>query len=137
MSRPSLFQRILVVDDEEDTRSLIAWVFKDLGYEVVQAKDGWTAFEKVATTERPDLVVLDLVMPGIDGWKVLDGLREQGDAPPVVVMSAAVDSPSFARAVRAGAAGYVFKPFSVSDLVATCERILLGNLKKTSSAWAE
>ncbi len=116
--------RVLVVDDEEDSRDLIGWLFNDLGYQVDLAQDGRVALDKIVT-HRPDLVLLDLVMPGIDGWAVLACLRDLPDPPPVVVMTACGDAGSFARAARDGVAGYVFKPFRVWDFVATCQRILL------------
>jgi DNA-binding response OmpR family regulator len=136
MNRLPHSERILVVDDEEDTRSLIAWVLKDLGFGVDQAADGWAAFETIAS-RRPDLLILDLVMPGVDGWAVLKGLAEEGDPPPVLVMSAAVDAHSFSRAVRSGAAGFLFKPFPMSELVSTTERVLRADKSRAANGWEE
>jgi DNA-binding response OmpR family regulator len=116
-------QRILVVDDEEDTRSLIAWVLRDLGYAVDTAPNGLVALERIEA-DIPQVVVLDLVMPQLDGWGFLGRLRVVSPLPPVVIMSARGDSASFARAVREGVAGYLFKPFKLGDLVTTCERLL-------------
>ena len=124
-------ERILVVDDEEDTRALVSWVFRDLGFHVDVANDGWAAVEAIEA-RRPDLVVLDLVMP-IAGWLVLEHVRGVPNPPPVVVMTACGDSGSFARAVREGATGYVFKPFRMSGLVATCERLLSGRSRSPSA----
>jgi CheY-like chemotaxis protein len=78
---------------------------------------------------RPDLLVLDLMMPGIDGWGVLEHVRGLGDPPPVVVMTARSDYGTFSRGVKEGAAAYVFKPFRFHELVATCQRILLSGGK--------
>jgi DNA-binding response OmpR family regulator len=121
-----------VVDDEEDTRALVSWVFRDLGFDVTVANDGWAAVEAIEA-RAPDLVVLDLVMP-IAGWLVLEHARSIPNPPAVVVMTACGDSGSFARAVREGAAGYVFKPFRMAGLVATCERLLTGRSRSPEAA---
>jgi CheY-like chemotaxis protein len=115
--------RILVVDDEEDTRSLVAWVLSDGGFVVETAANGLVGLARLEI-ETPQLVVLDLVMPQLDGWGFMERMAARRQSPPVVVMSARGDSASFARAVRGGVAGYLFKPFRVGDLVTTCERLL-------------
>lgn len=115
--------RILVIDDHEDVRHLVASILKDLGYEVELAGDGWAGIEKMQS-RRPDLVLLDLVMPVIDGWGVLDYLRQMPSPPPVAIVTARGDIRNFVRGVHEGVAAYVFKPFGVRDLVSTCERLL-------------
>jgi CheY-like chemotaxis protein len=117
-------KRILVVDDEEDVQVLVCRILRDVGYEVDSASEGGEAIEKIAL-QRPDLLVLDLMMPGIDGWGVLDHLHGVEDAPPVVVVTARSDYASFTRGVKEGAAAWVFKPFRFHELVATCQKILL------------
>jgi CheY-like chemotaxis protein len=92
------------------------------GYDVEDAADGYEALERVAA-RRPDLILLDLMMPVLDGWTVLDRLREMRDPPPVVVVSAYLDR---GRAVAAGAAGYINKPFRSAELLEACERVLSG-----------
>jgi DNA-binding response OmpR family regulator len=131
-----LRQRILVVDGEEDSRGLIGWVFHDQGCEVDLAADGSAALAKMAT-HRPDLVLLELVMPGLDGWAVLAHLRDLPDPPPVVIMTACSDIASFTRATREGVAGYVLKPFRVWDFVATCHRILQAHQRAPRSLEAD
>lgn len=84
------------------------------------AGDGQEALEKIETS-RPDLVILDLVMPVMDGWKVLERLRFMKSAPPVVVLSGRLDR---GRAMQAGAAASLPKPFTIEALVATCARVL-------------
>jgi CheY-like chemotaxis protein len=123
-------KRILVVDDEEDVQVLVCRILRDVGYEVESASDGGEAIEKIAQS-KPDLLVLDLMMPGIDGWGVLDHLRKEPDPPPVVVVTARADYGSFARGVREGAAAYVFKPFRFHELVATCQKVLLSGVRRT------
>jgi len=126
-------KRILVVDDEEDVQVLVCRILKDVGYEVDSASDGGEAIEKMGAN-RPDLLVLDLMMPGIDGWGVLEHLRQLPDAPPVVVVTARADYGSFARGVREGAAAYVFKPFRFHELVATCQKVLLSGVRRSTVA---
>ena len=123
-------KRILVVDDEEDVQVLICRILRDVGYEVDGASDGGEAIEKISA-QRPDLLVLDLMMPGIDGWGVLEHLQHVPDAPPVVVVTARADYGSFTRGVREGAAAYVFKPFRFHELVATCQKILLSGVRRS------
>jgi len=113
-------KRILVVDDERDLRTFVAGIFGDLGYVVECAEDGAEALAKMESTP-PDLVVLDLMMPILDGWGVLDRLRAMTRHPPVVILSAYADCP---RAISAGAAGCISKPFRLKDLVGTCENLL-------------
>lgn len=123
MTETKARQRILVVDDEEDVQVLLAGVLTAEGYEVDLASDGGPAIEKLGA-HRPDLVILDLMMPKIEGWAVLEYLRGQLDAPPVVVLTARGDYGSFARSVREGIAAYVIKPFGIQELVSTCARVL-------------
>jgi CheY-like chemotaxis protein len=122
-------KRILVVDDEEDVQLLVCRILRDVGYDVDSASDGGEAIEKISA-RRPDLLVLDLMMPGIDGWGVLEHLRRVPDAPPVVVVTARADYSSFTRGVKEGAAAYVFKPFRFHELVATCQKILLAGPRR-------
>lgn len=129
---PSKPKRILVVDDEEDVQVLVCRILRDVGYEVEAASDGGEAIEKIGQ-RKPDLLVLDLMMPGIDGWGVLEHLRKVPDAPPVVVVTARADYGSFARGVREGASAYVFKPFRFHELVATCQKVLLSGVRRTVS----
>ena len=136
MSEGLRSQRVLVVDDEEDARGLVGWIFRDLGCDVELASDGLAALEKV---ERccPDLVVLDLIMPRVDGWSLMASLRLLPRPPALVVMTACGDAASFGRAVREGAAGYVFKPFRIGDFVGTCARIAEIHRRGASAVDAE
>jgi DNA-binding response OmpR family regulator len=126
-------KRILVVDDEEDVQILIRRILVDAGYEVDSAGDGEAALERIEE-RRPDLVVLDLMMPGLDGWGVLQSLRKRPDPPPVVVVTALADYQAFTRGVREGAAAYVCKPFHFAELVATCQKVLLAATTRSTVA---
>lgn len=129
-------KRILVVDDEEDVQILVCRILRDMGYDVDSAGDGGEAIEKIGVS-RPDLMILDLMMPGIDGWGVLAHLRGTPDPPPVVVLTARTDYGTFARGVREGASAYVCKPFRFHELVATCQGVLLAGGKKQAAVTEE
>lgn len=116
-------KRILVVEDEADLRGLITRILEDSGYAVTSAEDGWSAIEALQT-ERPDLLLLDLRLPVLDGWTVLEFARRSLPAPAVALMTVCSDAESIVRGLRAGIAGCVFKPFRIRDLVTTCDRIL-------------
>ncbi|HEY7294636.1 MAG TPA: response regulator transcription factor [Dehalococcoidia bacterium] len=117
MSRPpgSESRRILVVDDDVEIRRFIQIALSDAGYEVQLAAGGAEALAAL-TDERPALILLDVRMPGVDGWQVLDELRSAaGEQTPVVVMTASFSGQD--RALRSGAQGYLAKPFELSDLL--------------------
>lgn len=123
MAEDARFKRILLVDDEEDLRALVSSVVEDLGYEVETAKDGLSAIEKVEE-DPPGLVLLDLLLPGIDGVAVLRYLRESGNQVPIVLLTACSDERTIRKALREGANAYLPKPFRIHDLAELCERFL-------------
>jgi DNA-binding response OmpR family regulator len=114
---------VLVADDEEDVRFLLSRLLGDVGYEVLLAQDGEEALERIDAS-KPDLMILDLMMPGLDGWGVLKRLETHPKPPLVVLLTARGDPESFARGMRAGAAAYVTKPFRFHELIATVEGLL-------------
>src|SRR5437868_3666066 len=105
-------KRVLVVDDEEDVRQFIRLMLEEAGYDVVTAVDGAQALALIDASP-PDVVVLDLMMPVMDGWAVLFKLR--GRRPPAVVIVSAFADPE--RASRAGAVAVLAKPFRQHELV--------------------
>ena len=116
-------KRILVVEDEGDLRNLVTRILEDSGYAVEAAEDGWSAIEALGA-RRPDLMLLDLRLPVLDGWTVLEFARRSAAPPAVALMTVCSDADSILRGLRAGIAGCVFKPFRIRDLVTTCDRIL-------------
>lgn len=117
-------RKVLVVDDEEDVRILVTRLMRDMGYEVRSATDGDDALRAVDEW-GPDVVVLDLMMPNVDGWHVLHEIAARRARPRVVVLTARDDHESFARAIREGATAYVVKPFRFHELIVTVQRALL------------
>ena len=123
MSASPGLKRILVVEDEGDLRGLVTRILEDSGYAVLAAEDGWSAIEALQA-DRPDLVLLDLRLPVLDGWTVLEFARRAVPSPAVALMTVCSDADSIVRGLRSGIAGCVFKPFRIRDLVTTCDRIL-------------
>ena len=123
MSASPGLKRILVVEDEGDLRGLVTRILEDSGYAVLAAGDGWSAIEALQAN-RPDLILLDLRLPVLDGWTVLEFARRSVPSPAVALMTVCSDADSIERGLRAGIAGCVFKPFRIRDLVTTCDRIL-------------
>ncbi len=117
--------RVLVVDDEDSVRRLLMRIVSELDADVVEAANGLEALVSVSA-RRPDLVLLDLMMPELDGWGVLARLRERPDPPPVLLVTARTDYPTFARAVREGAVGFLGKPFRMAELLRACRTLLSG-----------
>lgn len=118
-------QRILVVDDEQDIQELVAYNLTKNGYEVIRANTGEEALQ-LARTESPDLVVLDLMLPGIDG---LDCCRVLKNDPfskhlPVMMLTAKGEDADIVVALNMGADDYVTKPFSPQVLLARIEAVL-------------
>ena len=107
---------VLVVDDEPDILLLHRLNLEAAGHRVVLAADGLTALERV-DAERPDAVVLDVMMPVLDGWGFLERLRDDGAAPPVLVVSASSSPGDVRRARELGAADYLAKPYDSDELV--------------------
>jgi two-component system, response regulator, stage 0 sporulation protein F len=123
MAEDARHRRVLLVDDEEDLRTLVSSIVADLGYEVATARDGISAIEK-AEEDPPDLILLDLLLPGIDGTAVLRYLREGGSRVPIVLLTACSDERTLRRAMREGATAYLPKPFRIRDLAEICQRFL-------------
>lgn len=112
--------RILVVDDDDTVRQLVSRILGASGYAVDAAGNGEDALERIRAG-HPDLVVLDLMMPVLDGWGVLCRLRGMPDRPPVIILSAVEDC---RRAMQEGAAGCLQKPVHLKQLLDACRRVL-------------
>jgi DNA-binding response OmpR family regulator len=114
--------RILVVDDEEDIRGLVRTLLERAGHEVSEAPDGRAGLRALYTSS-PDLVVLDVTMPGLDGWATLERIREVTDVP-VLMLTARDTEVERVRGLTGGADDYVVKPFGRQELVARVEALL-------------
>jgi DNA-binding response OmpR family regulator len=108
---------ILVADDDPDIRSLVELRLEKSGYDVVAAGDGEQAFA-TALERAPDVALLDVMMPKLDGYEVTQRLREHEATRhlPIILLTARVQETDIARGVEAGADDYVKKPFSTNEL---------------------
>ncbi|MFC1453321.1 response regulator transcription factor [Verrucomicrobiota bacterium] len=117
-------QRILVVEDDEALMLGLEENLKFAGYEVITAADGIAALAK-AEAEKPDLLVLDIMLPGISGYDVCRKLRDNGMQAPVIMLTARQDEFDKLHGFEMGADDYVTKPFSVDELLARVKAILM------------
>jgi DNA-binding response OmpR family regulator len=122
-------RKVLVADDDADIRTLVALRLRYAGFEVVEAEDGEQALELVAT-ERPELCVLDVTMPKVDGFEVTRRLRANAETErlPVILLTARAQSRALAEGIAAGANDYVPKPFRADDLIARVKAELEGRV---------
>ena len=123
VTRTSTKRRVLVVDDEENVTHLVSSALRFDGFETMTADSGTDALTKVAQYD-PDLIVLDVMMPGRDGFGVLQELRASGSQVPVIFLTARDTSSDRVVGLRAGADDYVVKPFSIEELLARVHAVL-------------
>lgn len=115
--------QILVVDDEVSITDLIAEVLNIAGYNVTTSADGLDALNQVRRSKF-DLILLDVNLPKVDGFAVLEKIRESAPTQPIIMISARIDKDDVTRGLRLGADDYVRKPFSVEELVLRIENLL-------------
>jgi two-component system, OmpR family, response regulator ResD len=120
---PAERRSILVVDDEPTIAEVVARYLERAGYETRTAADGPSALAAVASS-CPDLVVLDLMLPGLDGLEVMRMLHENGGRVPVILLTAKGEESDRIGGLRRGADDYVVKPFSPLELVARVDAVL-------------
>lgn len=123
MSEPQ--QVVLVADDDDDIRGLVAYRMEKSGYGVLQASDGEEAL-RLAVEHRPALAILDAMMPRADGFEVTRRLRENEDTKrmPIILLTARAQEADVQRGFDAGADDYIRKPFSPQELRARVQAIL-------------
>jgi DNA-binding response OmpR family regulator len=114
--------RILVVDDDEDIRGLVRTLLERTGAEVKEAATGRDGLREFHAW-RPDLVVLDVSMPEMDGWNVLERIRDMSEVP-VLMLTARGDELERVRGLQAGADDYLVKPFGKQELVARVQALI-------------
>ena len=113
-------KRVLLVDDDPEVAKIYRQVLEFEGYEVDTARDGIEALQRIHAA-APDLVVLDIFMPTLDGWEVLKCLKHAPGSPPVVVISAVADAKA---ALAEGAAASFTKPFPLAEFRKACASLL-------------
>lgn len=115
--------RLLVVDDEPNIRDLLASSLRFAGFDVITAEDGASAYHQ-AQEERPDLIVLDVMLPDMDGFTVTRRLRDAGITIPVLFLTARDDMRDKIQGLTVGGDDYVTKPFSLEEVVARLRALL-------------
>jgi len=120
---PMIKRRILVVDDEDNLRTMLVAALKFEGYDVAAAPNGREGLRSVKES-KPDLIVLDVMMPELDGFGMLKRLRETGDRTPVVFLTAKDTSADAVEGLGLGADDYLSKPFALEELVARVEAVM-------------
>lgn len=122
-------KKILVVDDDQHIVSLIKTRFEANSYEVITANDGEECIEKILS-DKPDLVILDIMMPKVDGYNVLVGIKEikaiTGELPeiPVIVLTAVADPRVREMVEKEQIVDYIIKPFDSADLLSKVKKAL-------------
>ncbi|HSK19985.1 MAG TPA: response regulator transcription factor [Longimicrobiales bacterium] len=116
-------RRILIVEDNPDLAFGLRNNLEIEGYDISVAEDGLAGLRE-ARSSRPDLIILDLMMPGLDGYRVLRTLRDEGNSTPVLILSAKGEEADKVRGFRMGADDFVTKPFSLLELLARVEALL-------------
>ena len=119
--------KIMIVDDEQDIVIIIGKVLKKSGYEVITAADGLECLEKLEN-ERPDIILLDNIMPNMDGQAVLSKLKASKNTAdiPVIMVTALVDQEHITSAQKGGAAEYIVKPFDYMVMLEKIAQVLKG-----------
>jgi two-component system OmpR family response regulator len=114
---------VLIVDDNPDILLLLETNLRRAGFGIVKASDGEMALRAIED-ERPDVVLLDLMMPVLDGWGVMERLAGRPSAPPVIIISAATSQSNVDRAYAMGAVGYITKPFILTEMIDRLREVL-------------
>ena len=114
---------ILVTDDERSVRSAVRRALTLEGYRVTEAEDGAQALN-VISSDRPDAIVLDVMMPELDGYQVCRALRDSGDATPILMLTARDEIDQRVKGLDAGADDYLVKPFALEELLARLRALI-------------
>jgi CheY-like chemotaxis protein len=124
-SSPSADQRVLLVEDNEDNRTIYSTVLRYLGYEVIEAEDGVRAVA-LARSELPDLILMDISIPGMDGWEATRVLRADPTTRdiPIVALTAHALADDRERATKSGFTSYLTKPIEPNAVVAEVRRLI-------------
>ena len=123
--------RVLIAEDDPDTLVILRINLNAAGIEPMLAGDGHTALERIEA-ESPDAVLLDVLLPGIDGWQVLEQLHAKGDPVPVIVCSGKDNMHDLQRARELGAVAYLVKPFDIDRLIEVTGEVV--GLRRTDPA---
>ncbi len=124
--------KILVIEDEERIRQLISYNLTQNSYEVEEASDGIIGLEMLKKT-KPDLIVLDVMLPGLDGFEICRRAREDGIGVPIIMLTAKNLSKNVVEGLNLGADDYLSKPFSVHELLARIKAVMRRTYSKENT----
>jgi len=118
-------KKVLVVEDHADMRELLIWQIELMGFAAVAAKHGKEAVEK-AVTEKPHLILMDIMMPSMDGWEAARALRAQPETKeiPILAATALFRDSDLKSCLEAGCNGYIVKPFTFQELQAKVRELV-------------
>ena len=118
-------KRILVIEDEQHISGLVKFILEKKGFEVLQAFAGQEGIE-VSKKEKPDLIILDVMMPNMDGFEVADRLKKlkETNSIPIIMLSSAAQIKDRVKGIKSGAAAYITKPFDKNELAAKVDEQL-------------
>jgi two-component system cell cycle response regulator DivK len=116
-------KKILIIEDQDETREMYSLVLEREGYQVLHAADGVDGL-RLATEEHPDLILLDVLMPVMDGYEVLEKIKMRKLPPRVIMVTSLCSTEDVVRFTRAGACDYITKPVSPEDFRDTVKRVL-------------
>ena len=122
----------MIVDDEPGVRALLRDTLSIAGFETIEASDGMSALT-LLRTNKPALMVIDVNMPLMDGFELVERLRTTNDLTPVLMLTARDDKSDIARGLKIGADDYVVKPFGIEELVLRIKAILRRSYKSTTT----
>ena len=126
-------EMILIVDDEAGVRELLGYALRIAGFETSTASDGMSALTAIRN-KKPDLLIIDINMPLMDGFELVERLRSTGDNTPALMLSARADRADVTRGLTLGADDYVTKPFGLEELLLRVKAILRRSQISTSSS---
>ena len=125
-------QLIMIVDDEPGVRALLNDTLRIAGFETVEATDGMSALT-LLRTHKPDLLVIDINMPLMDGFELVERLRSTNDLTPVLMLTAREDKADITRGLKIDADDYVVKPFGIEELILRIKAILRRSAKNVDT----
>ncbi|MBM4261479.1 MAG: response regulator [Deltaproteobacteria bacterium] len=123
-------KKILIVEDHADMRELLVWQIELMGFVAIPAKNGKEGLER-ALVEKPDLVLMDIMMPQMDGWEATRALRAHADTKdiPILAATALFRDADLKACIDAGCTGYIVKPFTFQELQGRVRELLPDNAK--------
>ena len=127
-------KKVLIVEDHADMRELLIWQIELMGFAAVSAKHGKEAVEK-AISEKPNLILMDIMMPSMDGWEAARTLRAQTETKeiPILAATALFRDSDLKSCLEAGCNGYIVKPFTFQELQAKVRELLGDNTSSIPS----